>query len=196
MRPVFVKRVTDRAGRILEDRTHPMDLWSPLPFRLDGTLRALFEPRPQLVAEDTAYLLQTALKGVVEAGTAMKARTLKSPSGGKTGTTDAYDAWFVGFTDREVAGVWVGSDRNRRRLGKGETGGRVALPIWKNFMEAGERGRPGGDFLAHPPETIGFFDIDLESGLLAPPENPSLNLPFKRGTEPSEVAQKAGSFDN
>ena len=194
-RTSFVKRVTDRDGRILEDRTHFSDPWAPVGARIDGMLRTLFEPREARLAEDTAYLVQTALRDVARSGTAAKAKKLKKPVGGKTGTTDAYDAWFVGFTESLVAGVWVGSDLNKRKLGKGETGGRVALPIWLDFMREATDGVPQGDFTEPPPEEIVFANVDLETGMLAPAGNRSLKLPFKAGTEPTELARKAGQFD-
>lgn len=193
-RTAFVTRVTDRDGRILEDRTHFSDPWAPVGPKLDGMLRTLFEPRELRLAEDTAYLVQTALRDVARSGTAAKAKKLGKPAGGKTGTTDAYDAWFVGFTESLVTGVWVGSDKNRRKLGKGETGGRVALPIWLDFMTRASEGVPQADFTETPPEGIEFANVDLETGLLAPAGNRALKLPFKAGTEPTEVARKAGQF--
>ncbi|MEZ4432488.1 MAG: PBP1A family penicillin-binding protein [bacterium] len=196
LRPAFIKRIEDRDGHILEDRTHFTDPHAPFDARLDGLLRAFDEPRPRLLAEDVAYLLQTGLRQVVEAGTATKARALDKPAGGKTGTTDAYDAWFVGFTESLVTGVWIGSDLNKRRLGRGETGGEVALPVWIRFMRAALEGVPQADFTDAPPDGITWHRIDVETGLLAPPGNRALNLPFREGTEPTESAREAGSFDN
>ncbi|MCA9547600.1 MAG: penicillin-binding protein, partial [Myxococcales bacterium] len=191
----FVSRVFDRDGRILEDRTRPDDPWAPTALRLDGLLRAAYEPRPRVVDEDTAYLMQTALKAVVDQGTATDAKALERPAAGKTGTTDAFDAWFVGFTDQLVTGVWVGSDRNRRRLGRGETGGKVALPIWVDFMAGAHAGLPVVDFTAAPPPGIHFVPIDPETGLLAAEGGKALSLPFKRGTEPTRAATPIGTFD-
>ena len=60
--------------------------------------------------------------------------------GGKTGTSeDENDAWFIGFTNDVTVGVWVGydnSDGKRRTLGGGQTGGRVAVPIFEPIIEA------------------------------------------------------------
>jgi len=194
-RTAFVKRIIDREGRILEDRTHFSDPWAPTGPKIDGMLRALFEPREQRLAEDTAYLVQSALRDVARSGTAAKAKKLGKPVGGKTGTTDAYDAWFVGFTESLVTGVWVGSDQNKRKLGKGETGGRVALPIWLDFMREATRDVPQRDFTEDEPEGVTFENVDLATGLLAPAGNRSLKLPFKAGTQPTELARKAGQFD-
>lgn len=196
LRAGFIKRIEDRDGRILEDRTHFTDPHAPLDARLDGLLRAFDEPRPRLLDDATAYLIQTALRQVVEAGTAVRARALDKPAGGKTGTTDAYDAWFVGFTESLSAAVWIGSDLNKRRLGRGETGGKVALPVWLRFMQSALEGVPQSDFTDAAPPGIAWHRIDVESGLLAPPGNRALNLPFRQGTEPTESAREAGSFDN
>lgn len=194
-REVFIKRVEDRRGRVLEDRTHFADAWAGTPARLDAMLRVLFEPREQVLDQGTAYLMQTALRDVVQAGTAVKAKALDKPAGGKTGTTDAYDAWFVGFTESLVTAVWMGSDLNKRKLGRGETGGKAALPVWLSYMGRALEGRSQGDFTEEPPTGIEFYAVDRATGLLAPPGNAALNLPFKSGTEPTDMAPRAGSFD-
>lgn len=196
-RPVFVKRVLDRDGNVLEDRTHFTDAWAPVAARLDGMLRAFAEPAPRKLDEETGFLMQTALERVVRAGTAADARALGHPAGGKTGTTDAHDAWFVGFTRSLVTAVWVGSDLNDRKLGRGETGGRVALPVWLAYMGAALEGVPPASFTEDPPAGIRFVDVDRRSGLLAPRGNRALHLPFRSGTEPTEQARRMGQgFDD
>ena len=195
VRPAFVSRVMSRGGEVLEDRTAFSDPWAPSPARVDALLRAWVEPRQRVMEPTTAYLMQTLLKGVVDQGTAMAARKLGKPAGGKTGTTDAYDAWFVGFTESLVTGVWVGSDRNTRKLGGGETGGATALPIWLEYMTLALRGVSQADFTEHPPAGIAFARIDTQTGKLAAAGRPSLNLPFKEGSVPVEAAPAAGMFD-
>jgi penicillin-binding protein 1A len=89
----------------------------------------------QVIRAETAYVVVSLLRSVVEAGTARSAAPkLKRPAAGKTGTTDEdRDAWFVGFTPELLAAVWVGFDE-RRVLGRGEEGARAALPLWVDFM--------------------------------------------------------------
>lgn len=54
-------------------------------------------------------LLDAALRSVVAGGTGRRADI--GDARGKTGTTNAFrDAWFVGYTDGMVAGVWLGND--------------------------------------------------------------------------------------
>lgn len=73
------------------------------------------------------------LRGVVEHGTG-RAAALQGFAAGKTGTTQDYrDAWFVGFDDSLVVGVWVGNDDHTPM--KGITGGTLPAMIWKEFME-------------------------------------------------------------
>ena len=75
------------------------------------------------------------LQNVVQNGTAVAAKSLGRPLGGKTGTTNNYtDAWFVGFTPSLTAAVWVGFDE-KRNLGNRQTGSAVALPIWIDCMK-------------------------------------------------------------
>ena len=76
------------------------------------------------------------LRSVVLNGTAKKANVLDRPVYGKTGTSNDFaDAWFIGYDDEIVAGVWVGRD-NRISIGNSETGSRAALPVWIEFMKS------------------------------------------------------------
>ena len=86
------------------------------------------------------YQLKTMLQGVLQRGTAVGIRHLAPFVGGKTGTTDnENDAWFVGFSNDVTVAVWVGydnADGKRRTLGNGQTGAKVAVPIFEPIMQA------------------------------------------------------------
>jgi membrane carboxypeptidase/penicillin-binding protein len=86
------------------------------------------------------YQLKTMLQGVLERGTARSMRALAPYVAGKTGTSDdENDAWFVGFTNDVTVAVWVGydnADGKRRTLGRGQTGAKVASPIFQSIIEA------------------------------------------------------------
>jgi penicillin-binding protein 1A len=106
---------------------------------------------------------------------------------GKTGTTNDFrDAWFLGYTPELVTGVWVGID-DRRVLGHRESGGRVAAPIWLEFMQAAVQGQPITDFPI--PSQVRFYRIDAESGRLVsdPSRGTTQFEAFVEGTAPEEA---------
>jgi membrane carboxypeptidase/penicillin-binding protein len=85
------------------------------------------------------YQLKSMLQGVLERGTARAVRNLAPYAGGKTGTTqDELDTWFVGFTNDVTIALWVGYDNaeGRKTLGRGQTGGKVALPMFEPIVQA------------------------------------------------------------
>ena len=137
MEPYSVVTIRDRDGTILDER-------GP-------------QPREALRA-DTAFVMTTLLRGVVQNGTGRGAASLDWPLGGKTGTMDDYtDAWFIGFDPNVTVGVWVGHDE-KRTISQTATGASAALPIWREFMRAyidahGDRARPPG---FEPPGNIVF----------------------------------------
>lgn len=127
--PIFIKRVEEQDGAIL--------------FQSDS------HPR-RAVSESTAFLMATMLADVIDAGTAIRARTMgfKLPAAGKTGTTnDFVDAWFVGFTPSLVTGVWVGFD-TPRTIVKNGFAGQLAVPMWASFMKTATKGAPAAWFQA------------------------------------------------
>jgi membrane carboxypeptidase/penicillin-binding protein len=118
------------------------------------------------------YQLKTMLQGVVARGTARSMAGLAPYVGGKTGTSDdENDAWFVGFSNDVTVAVWVGydnADGKRRTLGGGQTGGKVAVPIFQSIMEAAWASYAKRAPLAPPsPEAqreLIALPIDLRSG--------------------------------
>jgi penicillin-binding protein 1A len=112
------------------------------------------------------------------------------PVAGKTGTTnDAFDAWFMGFSPELVTGVWVGYDTYESPMGKYETGGHTALPIWMDFMSAALKGRPIRDFVA--PDGVTWVPINSKTGAYSP--GGGMMEVYRTGTEPSAEAAPTGS---
>ncbi|HUY81867.1 MAG TPA: PBP1A family penicillin-binding protein [Acidobacteriaceae bacterium] len=109
----------------------------------------LSEPNPQVsevISPRIAREMMVLLEAVIHHGTGATAASLNHPLGGKTGTTNNFtDAWFVGFSPSVTCGVWTGYD-NRQSLGNHQTGARVALPIWIEFMKAAIADKPGEHF--------------------------------------------------
>jgi penicillin-binding protein 1A len=114
IKPVYYERVTSRDGFIVEE----------------------IQPETEEVFNDKEVAqIKGMLRAVVERGTAASARGINRMIYGKTGTTNNFsDAWFVGFDESIVVGVWVGRD-NHTPIGVKEAGSRSALPIWIEFMK-------------------------------------------------------------
>jgi len=111
--PVCITRIQETNGRIT--------LWQKSVTR-------------RVVKQRTASQINTLLQDVIRSGTGSKARGIPGAAG-KTGTSDNnIDAWFIGYTPEITAGIWLGYDRGKS-LGRGETGGRAAAPVWKSFMQ-------------------------------------------------------------
>jgi penicillin-binding protein 1A len=205
--PLFLTKVVDRDGRVLEERA-PQSLPSsvpaidvskipntaPSPNVVDsGDRKVIFPEYPlpddpdQVLDPRIAYVMTHLMKEVVTFGTGHEAKNLGRPAAGKTGTTnESIDAWFMGFTPNVVSGVWVGFD-NQKSIGPSETGARTALPIWLNFMREAVKSYAETDFAV--PQGVVFASIDANSGKLASP-NSSLSIreAFVEGTQPTEEA--------
>ncbi len=155
-------------------------------------------PTPELeqkIRPETAYIMVSLMRSVVEEGTARAvAAKLHRPTAGKTGTSNgSRDAWFVGFTPELLAAVWVGFD-DSKGLGRGEAGGRTALPLWINFMTKALSGQPVRDF-SQPPGVV-VVQIDPTTGLLPAPGAEGINEFFMDGTAPTENAAAPGEASN
>jgi penicillin-binding protein 1A len=182
----FVKRVLDRDGQLLEDHTDHRDPWVPLSTRLAAAVAAVSRPREQVMDERSAYIVVRLLREAATVGTAAEAAQLGKPAAGKTGTTnDSFDTWFMGFTHDLATGVWFGYDVNQTPLGRYETGGHAALPVWVDYMRAALAGRPQPEFAA--PAGIVEVRIDPATGKPVEGEGGVLE-PFKQGTEPAAAA--------
>jgi penicillin-binding protein 1A len=148
--------------------------------------------RKQVISPQLAYLTTDLLRAAVfdPEATGRGARELGRTVAGKTGTTNfGGDAWFIGFSPDVVTGVWIGYDE-KRVLGKGETGGRTALPVWRDYMKVALAGRPNRDFPV--PGGIVYARVERETGLLASAGSEDAYLQaFAEGTAPTQTAKQA-----
>jgi penicillin-binding protein 1A len=134
------------------------------------------------------YVTTSLLTSVVEQGTGTRAKALGFPAAGKTGTSNqARDVWFIGYTTRRVAGVWIGFD-DHRTLGSKESGGKSAVPIWVETMKAAHQDMQPEPF-AMPSGVVSTL-IDPASGKLAfEGQSDAIDEVFLEGTVPTEVAR-------
>lgn len=142
----------------------------------------------RVVPADNVYLMRSMMRDVVNRGTAVRARALgRTDVHGKTGTTnDQHDAWFNGYNDHIVATAWVGFDRHKP-LGRYETGGRAALPMWLEFMKVALDGVEETKMLQ--PDNIVTILIDSDTGERATSQ--SLKTRFELFRERNVPAEKA-----
>lgn len=141
---------------------------------------------PQVLDKRVAWLMNSMLQDVVRRGTGYKASRLgRNDLAGKTGTTnDQVDAWFSGYSPSLVATVWVGFDAPSN-LGRGEYGGKAALPIWIDYMGTSLQGAPQQQ--REQPFGIVSVRINPENGLLARPGNPSAIREYFRDDQVPEL---------
>ncbi len=169
VKPTAVRSTRDRQGDMV---------WNTVP------------DRQQATSPQGAYVLTSLLEGVIQRGTASKAKVLglQGAAAGKTGTTDGYrDAWFVGYTSDVAIGVWVGFDDERSlRL----TGAQAALPIW---MDIARRVIPPNVPAFVAPSGVVTRDIDPKTGQLATSQCPErVAEVFIEGTEPRVYCEVHG----
>jgi len=192
----------------------PLDLaWAYVPFagggvrpgavhavravnRADGTRVLLDQDKPaaNVMSPAEAYLMTSLLQGVIRTGTAASVAALGASGelAGKTGTTnEGRDAWFVGYSSRLLAVVWVGFDDGQAH---GLSGAQAALPIWADFMKQALGAYPAPPFAV--PDGVSFADIDATNGKLAGSSCPLvIRETFLAGTEPEQCDEHRGLSD-
>jgi penicillin-binding protein 1A len=163
IQPTLIDRVQDRNGRTIyrADRRECPGCadaaWEGQP------VSAIADERARVVDEASAFQMVSILQGAVERGTGRRILGLGKPLAGKTGTTnDSNDTWFIGFSPDLVVGVWFGFD-TPRTLGPNETGASVAVPVFRDVMEAALRDQAPIPFRVPP--GIRLVRVDPATGL-------------------------------
>jgi penicillin-binding protein 1A len=187
VQPTLIDRIQDRWGHTIwrHDKREctgcKADDWR------SATEPSLTDDRKQILDPHTAYQMTSIMEGVVQRGTAtiVKQYVPNVPIAGKTGTTnEEKDAWFVGYTPDLVVGVFIGYD-TPRPMGKGQTGGHVAAPIFGNFMKMALADKKAVPFRIPP--GIKLVRVNVRSGLRAQAgESDTVLEAFKPGEEPDD----------
>jgi len=153
------------------------------------------EPKvTEAISPQNAFVMAWMLKEVVNAGTATRARALGRPVAGKTGTTnEERDAWFMGFTPYLLSCVYIGFDQSAP-MGKLETGGRAALPVWIDYRKAVEESYPVEDF-PQPPGVHFMKQVLVDYAEDGTPREGTFNIPYftpvSAGAAPAEPGEEA-----
>ncbi|MBZ0271847.1 transglycosylase domain-containing protein [bacterium] len=174
-------------GLVEKPHPRPPDLTDvPLPRYERGDDGRIVARR--VIGRDTAFLLTSMLNSAASRGTGARSNALSRTLAGKTGTTNNnVDAWFIGFSPRHLAGVWVGHDAGAKSLGPGETGSKAALPIWIAYMKTALADAPNEPFAV--PGGVVSARIDPATGLLAWEGQPdAVTEYFAADTVPEQMA--------
>jgi penicillin-binding protein 1A len=151
VQPYFIQKIVD-------DRGNPLGVARPQRAG-DESLR--------VIDERNAFIMDSLMQDVARVGTAARTASLgRKDIAGKTGTTNEFiDAWFAGYNPALVGVAWVGFDQPRS-LGRNQTGGLVALPIWTGYMETALKGVP--DMQRIVPEGVVTADtFEISPGALS-----------------------------
>lgn len=148
VKPNLITKIVDQNGKVIAET------------KFDHAGNAA----PRVIDARNAFIMNSMMQSVIRNGTAAKAMQLgRSDLAGKTGTTnDHFDAWFAGYSPKQVAVAWIGFDKPQT-LGKSETGAAAALPIWMKYMATALRGVP--DESMPMPEGISVINIDPTTGI-------------------------------
>ncbi len=188
VKPTLIDRIQDRYGHTVYRHDERECIGCDAAKWDNQPEPSLIDRREQVIDPMTAYQITSIMEGVVIRGTAGGVgfqKEVAKPVAGKTGTTNDYkDAWFIGFTPDVVVGVYFGYDKPRS-LGRGETGGRLAAPVVKDFMKVALADKPAAPFRVPP--GIKLIRVDLKTGMRAGPDTQKAVLEaFKPGTAPPD----------
>jgi penicillin-binding protein 1A len=186
--PYFITRIERDNGELIFQAT-PVTV-------CDGCTEASNSDLPlaeRVISPQNHYLMNSMMRDVITQGTAVKARTLgRKDLAGKTGTTnDQRDAWFNGFHRSLVAITWVGFDSSKP-LGRGEVGGRAALPAWIEFMGSALKDIPEQPLKV--PTGMVTVRIDPQTGKRASvDQSDAIFEVFRSENAPKELSSEAAS---
>ncbi len=215
VQPYLIKRITNQAGDTVF-QSNPVQVCNDCPApteaemvqvgsaidHVEGELQATdiekggrFDPSDQLVIKPAQrvipaanqFIVESFMKDVITRGTGAKAMSLERKDlAGKTGTTnDQMDGWFNGYQRNMVTTVWVGFD-TPQPMGRGEVGGRVALPIWIDYMKVALADQP--EYQRPIPPGMISARVNATTGkLLKPGDTSGLLEYFKVGQLPEEA---------
>jgi penicillin-binding protein 1A len=166
--PYFISSIYNAGGELVFMADSPV-VCKHCPAGLDEITTGIQKQvnlAPQVLSPQNVWLMTSMMRDVIQRGTGTRARVLgRSDLAGKTGTTnDQMDGWFSGFNHALVTTAWVGFDK-LEPLGRGETGGRSALPMWIDYMREALKGIE--EIHQQPPEGLVTVRIDPVTGLLA-----------------------------
>lgn len=169
--PTVIDWVQNREGHIVykHDNRKIDSLRAP---SWDGkTIPSIADDRAEILNPAHAYMITSILQGAIENSSAKTAYVPGQILTGKSGTTnDSKDVWFIGYSANLVVGIYLGYDVPQN-LGKMATGGWLAAPIFKSFMEKALEDEPAVPFQV--PANAKLFRVNKNTGQPTLPNDPN-----------------------
>jgi penicillin-binding protein 1A len=191
VKPTLIDRIQDRWGRTIWRHDERQCMGCTAEKWAGQEEPDVIDDRKQIIDPHTAYQMTSILEGVVQRGTATSLKPLGRPLAGKTGTTnEEKDVWFIGYTPDMVVGVFIGYD-TPKPMGKGNTGGAIAAPIFGDFLKHALADTPAVPFRVPP--GIKLVRVSMKTGLRASGDEPDTILEsFKANEEPDDAYSVIG----
>lgn len=125
----------------------------------DGRVKEYAPEQKEVLTREQAARVTYALQQVIDGGTGASA-AFGRPAAGKTGTSQQnVDAWFVGYTPKLTAAVWMGYPEGSIPMtnvqGREVTGGSFPAEMWARFMRDATADFDTGEFPEFPAEVLG-----------------------------------------
>ncbi len=192
--PIMFDRIQNRYGETIYKTDERECAGCSAEWTRGLTPPTLADQRKQVMDPVTAYQVVSILEGAVQRGTGGTIRSVGKSVAAKTGTTnDQFDAWTVGFSPNLVVAVWVGFDQPRD-MGNGESGGRVAAPIFRDFMLAALKDKPDVSFRI--PDGVELVEVDADTGCLPDSSTRLVILEaFRPGSGPMSTCEPSVGAD-
>ncbi len=175
--PYIISKVLDNQGKVLTSVKPSAHV----------SAERVIDPR-------NAFIMTSMMQDVIDRGTATRAKVLeRNDIAGKTGTTnDQRDLWFSGFSPKEVAIAWIGYDQPKS-LGRHETGGSAALPIWINYMRVALKNTPEKPLTV--PDGIVKLKVNPYTGTLQDDDGDGIYEYFYQEYPPPSASTEPGFLD-
>ncbi len=197
--PVLIRRVFDRAGKIIEDHATPDDPWLDADDKLNRWAAESGRPHDPVIPPRTAYLTSKLLREVVTTGHSAPIRATKLIAAGKTGTSSrTSDVWFFGYTSRWLTAAWMGDDTYQRQLGFKDASFMLSVPLWARYMAEVSADQPLEEIPWTRPVGVRANDTGgpLKPGfpppplsIAPPPALPGTAKTFPAGTPPPNLVR-------
>ncbi len=181
---VYVRRIVDRTGAVIEDNTVADDPQLAPADRLDRLAALSGRTAPRAIAARTAFLASKLLAQMVTYGFTSTLRATEIHAAGKTGTSSAtHDNSFVAFTSRFTVATWMGDDKKQRALGKKDAAYMTVVPLFARYMYEVARNFPNPEIPWVVPPGLNSKDRgDHSKGT----HGPQMDLIFRKHEKPPE----------